>query len=212
MIKSDARDLLRRRLRDTEEELWTDGQLNSIIDLAILRVQLRVMRVNPEAELRVWRADTVVGEQYYDKPSGSMAFMEVSLSDSEASTGYRPLSRSTYFRNRDRTEPTNDTRGAYYSLFSNKIFIAPAPTVATSNGLQFIGVPALSAGDDEDVLPLHLALHLAVVIYAEMIAKGETDESKTELREELASIDQDISVLYGFGGQADAIELEDNLY
>lgn len=208
MILSDARDLLRRRLRDTEEEIWTDGQLNSIINLAILRVQLRVMRVNPEAELTVWRANLVSGQQYYNKPAGATNFIEVAMKDSDAATGYRPLTRSDYFRNRDRTEPSGDILGTYYSLFANKVFVAPAPTSDVTDGLQFIGVPALSAGDDADVLPLHLALHFAVVLYAEIIAKGETDEAKAEIREELNAVDADITTLYSYGGLAESISLD----
>ncbi len=183
MIASAARTILRRRLKDPDGEMFTDDELLALMNQAIMQEQAQVVKVNPDAHLKVYRISTT-GDRYYDIPEGMMFEVEVGFKDSDDATGYRSLERGNYFDIRAlRSGDTQDR----YARFSNKIYIGPT-TSSVVDGLQIIGVPSLSVGDWNAELPLHISLHWAIILRTQIMALGETEENVDKLWAELKEV------------------------
>lgn len=205
MTRATIRELLRRRLNEVTADNWSDSTLNTFIDLAYALVTKQVRKIDPEAMLAWDYRNTVVGTNFYEKPSGTRGPVEVGLKATSADTDWTPLVRKPYWIARDWTD--GDTvychRGAYIGIF-------PAPTTAVVNGLQFIHAPVDTMAVDVDVPKLETTLHYAIVLWAALIAKGESPESDTKDAVELQRIIGDIPQDYGSPdlGQPTALSLD----
>jgi hypothetical protein len=191
LTRATIRELVRRRLNEQTADNWTDNVLNTLIDLAYALVLKQVRKVDAEAVLAWDYRDTVAGTNWYEKPSGTRGPVEVGLKKSSADTDWTPLKRVAYHVARDWTGDTVYChRGTYIGIF-------PAPTVAVTNGIQMLHAPTDTMAVDTDVPKVEQTLHYAIVVWATLIAKGESPESDTKDATELQRIIGDIPLDYG---------------
>jgi hypothetical protein len=191
VTRSTIRTLVRRRLNEETADNWSDSVLNTIIDLAYALVQKQVRKVDPEALLFWDYRNTVANTNWYEKPSGTRGPVEVGLKTTSADTDWTPLVRKPYHIARDWTgETVYCHRGNYVGIF-------PAPTTAVTNGIQFIHAPTDAIPTDDDSPKIEPTLHYAIVLWATMIAKGDSPESDTKDAQELQRIIGDIPIDYG---------------
>lgn len=193
MTRATIRTMLRRRLNETVADNWDDSTLNTLIDLAYALVLKQVRKVDPEAVLFWDYRNTVAGTTWYEKPAGTRGPVEVGLKSLATDTDWSPLKRAPYFIARDNVDASETVychRGAYIGIF-------PAPTVSVTNGIQFIHAPTDTIPTDTDVPKLENTLHYAIVLWASLIAKGESPEDDTKDAKELQRILGDIPQDYG---------------
>lgn len=193
MTRATIRTLLRRRLNDVVADSWDDSTLNTMIDLAYALVLKQVRKVDPEAVLFWDYRDTVAGTVWYEKPAGTRGPVEVGFKASSTAADWTPLKRKPYWIARDWSD-ANETvychRGTYVGIF-------PAPAASVTQGLQFIHAPTDTFAVDTDVPKLETTLHYAIVLWASLIAKGESPESDDKDARELQRIVGDIPADYG---------------
>ena len=172
MTRATIRTLLRRRLNETVADRWDDSTLNTLIDLAYALVLKQVRKVDPEAVLFWDYRDTISGTNWYEKPAATRGPVEVGLKATSADADWTPLKRVPYHIARDYTG--SDTvychRGTYIGIF-------PAPSNTVTDGIQFIHAPTDTMAADTDVPKLEQTLHYAIVLWAALIAKGESPEA-----------------------------------
>jgi hypothetical protein len=118
--------------------------------------------------------------------------VEVGLKTNVADTDWTPLTRVPYHlaRDWDGSEHVYCHRGQYIGIF-------PAPTVSVTGGIQFIHAPTDTMTTDTDVPKVETTLHYAIVLWAALIAKGESPEDDTKDAKELGRIIGDIPQDYG---------------
>jgi hypothetical protein len=194
MTRGTIRTLLRRRLNETVADRYDDSTLNTYIDLAYALVLKQVRKVDPEAVLFWDYRSTVAGVSWYEKPAGTRGPVEVGLKKSSSDTDWTPIPRRAYHVARDVTSADETVychRGTYIGIF-------PAPTVAVTNGIQFLHAPTDTLAADTDVPKLETTLHYAIVLWAALIAKGESPEAAdSKDAAELQRLIGDIPLDYG---------------
>lgn len=191
VTRATIRSLLRRRLQETIADNWNDSTLNTFIDLAYALVLKQVRKVDPEAILFWDYRDTIAGTTWYEKPAGTRGPVEVGLKSLSTDTDWTPLKRLPYHLARDWTGDTVYChRGTYIGIF-------PPPTAAVTQGLQFLHAPTDTMAVDTDVPKVETTLHYAIVLWASLIAKGESPESDEKDAKELQRILGDIPQDYG---------------
>lgn len=192
MTRASIRTLLRRRLNEVVADNWSDDVLNTLIDLAYALVLKQVRKVDPEAVLFWDYRDTAVATSWYEKPAGTRGPVEVGLKTSVADTDWSPLVRKPYWLARDWTgsERVYCHRGTYIGIF-------PATDLAITQGIQFIHAPTDTLAVDTDVPKVETTLHYAIVVWATLLAKGESPEDDSKDARELQRIIGDIPADYG---------------
>jgi hypothetical protein len=193
LTRATIRSLLRRRLNEQIADQWDDSTLNTLIDLAYALVLKQVRKVDPEALIFWDYRNTIAGTNWYEKPSGTRGLAELGLKALSTDTDWSPLPRRPYHIARDWTSADETVychRGTYVGIF-------PAPSVSVTSGLQFLHAPTDSLAVDTDVPKLEQTLHYAIVLWAALIAKGESPESDSKDAAELGRIIGDIPQDYG---------------
>ena len=195
--------MLRRRLNEESADNWDDSTLNTLIDLAYALVLKQVRKVDPEALLFWDTRNTVSGTNWYAKPSGTRGPVEVGVKKTTADTAFEPLRRRPYHVARDITSEDEMVYchvGEYIGLF-------PAPSISVTNGLQMIHAPTDTLAVDADVPKLENTLHYAIVLWAELLAKGESPEDDSKAAKELQRLLGDIPQDYGMKDLGQSPEL-----
>jgi hypothetical protein len=196
--RSTIRTLLRRNIQETAEDNWSDTVLNELINVAYGLVRKEVRRVDREALVAWDLADIVSGTQFYEKPSGTWGPLEINLLDGGE---YKPIRRVDY----DLTRPNTFSSNSFAPTFSNTVWfhrgkyigLYPIPTESITDGIQFVHSNAEMLADDNDVPSIHVDLHYAIVLWATILAKGETKEDLQSVRASLQAILGDIGLYYG---------------
>jgi len=80
-------------------------------------------------------------------------------------------------------------------------------TVSVTQGIQFLHAPTDSLAVDGDVPKIETTLHYAIVLWASLIAKGESPESDSKDAAELQRIIGDIPQDYGSPDYGQALSL-----
>jgi hypothetical protein len=188
------RTLVRRRLHETVADDWDDSTLNTFLNLAYALVQKQVRKVDPEALVFWDYRNTVANTVWYEKPAGSRGSFEVGLKTAAADTDWTALVRKPYYLARSNSAASDRVychRGLYIGIF-------PAPTVAVTNGLQLLHAPTDTMSTDTESPKLEDTLHYAIVLWATIIAKGESpEENDSKEAAELNRIINDIPSDYG---------------
>lgn len=203
MTRATIRTLLRRRLNEAVADAWDDSTLNTLIDLAYALILKQVRKVDPESLIFWDYRDTIAGTTWYEKPSGTRGPVEVGLKSTSADTDWSPLPRRPYHVARSVTstdEVVYCHRGTYIGIF-------PAPSVSVVQGIQFLHAPTDSLAVDTDVPKLETTLHYAIVLWAALIAKGESPESDSKDAAELQRIVGDIPADYGMNDLGQSMAL-----
>lgn len=206
MTRATIRELLRRRLNEATADNWSDDVLNTVIDVAYALVLKQVRKVDPEAVLAWDYRATAVGVNWYEKPAATRGPVEVGLKATSAATDWTPLVRKPYFIARDWTGDTVYChRGTYIGIF-------PAPSEAVADGIQFLHAPTDTLAVDNDVPKVEQTLHYAIVLWAALIAKGESPETPdSKDAAELQRIIGDIPADYGSPDLAQTIALSPDI-
>ena len=185
------RALLRRRLQEQIADNWDDDTLNVMLNLSYALILKQVRKADPEALLFWDYRNTQVNVTWYEKPAGTRGPIEVGLKSAASDTDWTPLTRKPYYLARDWTGET------VYCHRGNFIGIFPAPTVSVTQGIQFIHAPTDTLAVDTDFPKIEQTLHYAIVLWATLIAKGESPESDDKDAKELARLIGDIPFDYG---------------
>lgn len=184
MTRGTMRSVLRRRLNELTQDNWTDVMLDDLLNTSLAQVQTDVMQVVPQAFVNIWRQDITAGQEFYDKPVGLQYEYLVRLKDTGSGL-YFQIRNGDYYQLQNRglslsTPPQQfntlipETK---YAHLGRHLAINPIPSVTVTNGLEIIGIPTLSMALDTDVPELNLALHMLPVLWANLFALGETQES-----------------------------------
>lgn len=188
------RSALRRRLQEETADRWEDTDLNKNLNLALVEIQKEIMKVDPKAFLYIDRADIVEDQELYEWPAG--CWYDVELRTLESGE-YSPIDRISMHEKWQRDRDEDDgSRVTYYRYDSRYFGLAPTPSADVANGLELVWVPTLTMAEDEDTPPLHLGLHYAVVLMAELISMGDTGDANDETVKELARIVNSIPQYY----------------
>jgi hypothetical protein len=182
---------LRRRLQETTADLWSDQDIEEILNLALIEMQKEVMKVDPEAFSAIDRADQVVNQEFYQFPAGLWFEREVRLLGDDGT--YKTITRVAFAERADRTTGED----VVYARFDRGNFVlSPIPSVSKINGIELVWVPTLAMATDADVPPIHLGLHGGIVLFGELIANGDTGDSSDDTLKELARVINSIPQYY----------------
>lgn len=174
MTRLEMRTLLRDRTDDdgaTQDN--TDAFLNSLLNLALLDVQERVLEVDPGAFVSVNTFDLVAAQERYDKPAGFLYEYELAIADTAQGTGWRPLRRASYQSTRRRVS----SAVVEYASLGRWFYLSPIPSASVDDALMLTWVYSLSMSADDEVPLLVLPLHEAVVDKAVVKALAGTSET-----------------------------------
>lgn len=196
MTRATMRALLRRRLNEVVVDQWQDTDLNDLLNYGLHQTQKEVMKIDPQAFIYLYTADIVNGRDLYDKPQGLWYEIEVALLDVASNSYSNVLRRKDY--NVARTlqsadQPVYCNVGRFFGIY-------PIPSASVANGMRIMGVPTLEMTADSDVPQIHLGLHEAVVLWAQLLAIGETSEAAKDVKDVLANLLNDIPKFYFISG------------
>lgn len=181
MTRAQMRTLLRRRINDVGGGQWSDAELNDLLNIGIAEVQKGVLAVDPDANLYRSRVSIVANQQLYAIPDNLLHERAVKKKDATTGT-YRRMERITFERAMEKAESadavtSNASEQTFeWFRFGQFIGLSPTPTESQTDGVELDFVPLLSVGSDSEIPPVPLSLHYAVVLRAEIAAKGETTE------------------------------------
>ena len=195
MNRGDARTLLRRRINEPTADNWSDSILNTLLNLGYAFVLKQIRRVNKEAILFWEYRNTVAGSNWYEKPSNTTSIVEVGFKDIATDTDWEPLTRKPYYLARGWTTGVSGSETVYCHR-GNYIGLFPAPTNSVTKGLRLLTVPNDQLTLDTDNFLVELTLQYAVVLYAAILAKGESPEDDAKDQRELTRLIGDIPVDY----------------
>ena len=209
MTRDAMRALLRRRLNETTADNWTDDNLNGLLLEGLRRMETMILRVNPEAFLTSCITDLVQDQSYYLKPTGILYEVRVETK-TDVSAEFKKIEKGDFDSVADvaELESTGSGRQAMrYAHYGKEFFLGPAPSSSVSGGLRVHFVPSISMANDDDVPQLAIPLHLGIVLYAHMLAIGETGEGREAILSDLKEILADIPAYYRkSGGRPDNLQ------
>jgi len=187
------RTLLRRRLGEITADNWTDVLLDELINLAYSMVYKEVRRVEPDAITHWSYRNTVAGTSWYQKPQDTRGLLRVGYMGTLVAPAVytqlfpKPIEIAESWNG---TDPVYCTRGIFVGIF-------PAPTVSVVNGLEFQHTPTPTLALDTDSPDLEASLQYAIILWACLLAKGESPESDSKEASQLQTILADIPNDYG---------------
>jgi len=180
MTRGEARDdVLRRRLQEDTPNRWSNENLNRLLNLALQETQKRILAIQPEAFKREYRADQVANQEFYEWPAGMWTSKK--LATGNPTDGFVRLSPIALIQ-------AESGQAGFVPWDSRYFMLAPKPSDSVVNGIQCVCVPTLTMAVDTEVLPLPLAMHMAVVLYAEIFALGDVGEASAQAKSELEPI------------------------
>jgi hypothetical protein len=145
----------------------------------------------------------VAGTSWYPLPA-TFGVSMVSIKLATTDLVYSELHPKRY---RDIKDRTGDSY--YYTLRGQWMGIFPAPSLSIANGIEVIHSPIMSMGSDTEEPRIKLPLHLAISLWARLIALGETDDSTGETTKRLSEIISDIPNWYDMNSdEADKLIVE----
>lgn len=187
MNREGMRNLLRRRLVDDAVLTFDDDVLNDALNQAATFVQADIEQVAPGSFLTITTQSIVADDAIYQKPEGIWSLVELAIKD--ASTGrYRSLGTPVTLDQLRSLENADGSSGVTrFGFFGESIMLSPTPSASVTAGLRWIFDRSAQMAEDDDVCPIHLGLHQAVVLRAQMLLMPESvGEASKELRTLLA--------------------------
>lgn len=200
------RSLLRRRLDDPElldgdpgdNQFFSDANLDEILNLAAQRLQRMITIVEPAAFLDITEQNLEANVWKYPKPRGAWSIQDVRMQDA-TSGEYRSLGEPVDPWDLDQVARSagSTTRFGFFGRF---IRLAPTPTTALTNGLQWWVVQsvevATGAQYDNESFDFHTGLaNLHILLAQEVSSPEQTGDGMDELRK-LISAEQETIPLY----------------
>jgi hypothetical protein len=191
------RGALRRRLQEDVADRWSDADLNLALNHGLIELEKEILKVDPEAFSYIDRADIVANQEYYEWPDGIWYERELRYLNSSPALPltYTSMRRINFNERADGAH--TDASVTCYARFDRERFVlAPVPTASIVNGLEIVYVPSLSMAQDTDHPPVHLGLHLAVVLFAEIISLADVGDGSDETIKDLARMINSIPQYY----------------
>lgn len=177
------RTLLRRRLQESTADQWQDSDLNDLLNLGLHEIQKRVVAVDPFFLVYIDEADSVGSQDLYKKPVGFWYEFSLEVKDSAAGE-YKRIKRE----DDPEVQLSGNATVQTYSHFGQYFRIKPAPAVNLVDGIRLSYMPTLEMAADSDVPDIHLALHMAAVVAAQMVTMGELGVARDTIQAELESL------------------------
>jgi hypothetical protein len=178
MDLGDAVSLLRRRIQEVTADNWTDADLITLINLACRDAEIEVLIRDKKAFITVSTANLVVDASRYPLPAGFVRAHRVEIKDDSAAAGYKPISKirdyDTYSESGDSVVDEANPR---YAILGDWLKIIPTPNSAVTAGIRLTWVHTVSISDENDILPILLLMHDAIVHRAKILALHETEET-----------------------------------
>jgi hypothetical protein len=181
------RRILRRRIDDPEPEggttfQWSNEDLDEVLNLAAAEIQAEIKIVDPQAFIRVTRSDIEADTPLAPKPQNAGPILDVKALSDEGE--YVSMGAPIRF---DQTSAVGSSDSMRYAIVGRWIYLAPTPTEAVENGLEwwFSETAQIATGESNDssTFPIDVNLHDALIMRAQLMLIGEgSDEAKT-LRE-----------------------------
>lgn len=185
---------LRRQLQEVVEDQFSDSILNDHLNLGLARMQGEIMAIDEMAFLVEDTTNIVANQELYSWPTGfwyeHMLWM-YNTATAKYDIAIHPASSQSAPRE---VRPEGST--LEYSHYGQWFKLSPIPTTALANGLKLISMPTLTMALDTDSPPFPTPLHWAVVLFAKLIALGETGEAADEAQKVLGPILQRLPSYY----------------
>lgn len=183
--------LTRRRINEVVADNFADSEINTLINIAYDLILRQIRRVDPLAVVHWSYRDTVAGANWYAKPAGTRGIASVGLRTVTGGT-YTTLDPKAYSIARIWTgaNPVYCHRGTYIGIF-------PAPAAAIVQGLEIQHAPTATLALDTDETDVDTGLQYAIVLWATLLAKGESPESDSKEAAQLQQILGDIPNDFG---------------
>ena len=199
--RAQMREITRRRLLEQSADRWDDADLNSLLNMALNRVQLGLMRIDPDRFIYKSTAPVVANDEYVELPSGFWNVKRVRFK-SEAAGDWKRIKPSTMKLLTERLEGgTADPSDTHYVVLSKWILLTPTPSVSVNPGLELLWVPTLTMAADADVPDIPLLSHMAVVVQTHIYALPEVGTTqRDELVAEYRDIMNDLILAWNQGG------------
>jgi hypothetical protein len=190
------RTLLRRRLKDQAVINWDDGELNTMLNEGSSWVQKEIVKADPAAFVVITHQHIQAGVNRYPKPQGIWSLIDVARKNSTTGV-YSSLGAPVDVRTVRGLQAGAASTVTRYAILGNEIMIGPTPTAALNDGLEWTWVQSATMSEDDDVSPIHIALHNAIVLRAHILLMAETNSSEAaELRKQLQEEMEDIPTYY----------------
>lgn len=194
--RAQMREWLRRRLNETTADQWSDSALNDYLNQGLVMVQDEIEKVDDEAFVYEDVANTVVAQQKYPFPTNMKKVLKLEYKAS-SSADYVELDQISSWRKIE--DPDINQATLVYAMYGRYLYIKPEPTVAVTQGLRLTYVPVLAMGSDSDVPDVVSDLHIAIVLFAQLVAFGDSSgaTARTEVKEDLLYHLNRIATTYG---------------
>lgn len=214
MNRSALREILRRNINDpVSGGLFSDEELNDILNIAYANIQKEIRKINPEAHIFWDYINSIAGESWYPLPE-TFGIKRVGLKDTSASTNWSKLDKKVLddidpvarpVTTKDGVLlPNNQVNilGQFYARVGQWIGIFNPPTASVTNGIQLLHSPIMSMAADSDYPRIKVPTHMGIVWWAKLLAKGETDETAPETKARLAELMGDLPTWYDYDTDA----------
>jgi hypothetical protein len=206
MRLADMRSWVRRRLHDDgEQKRFTNGEIDTALNVGAQQVQAAIEAVNPDAFEREYRTNVLASEPAYQLPRGFLRSKSLLLDltgDGATEAWHRPIS---WFRTPKGTNYMDQQGGYHYGYAGGVLRVFPVPDSDVEDGIQLWYVPSLEMSEDDDdleALGLVAPLHVAVVLWGVKLLLPEDGESQGDIDAEIGKIMARVPDIYGGSFQA----------
>lgn len=213
MTLAQIRALVRRRIREVTADQWTDAEIDTVINVALARMETLILKIAPDEFVSVYTKDLTSGDGYYEMPATTIHPLMLERRDSTSSS-YRRARRVKFADILDRlansTTAAAETDETLYARVGRKrIIVWPTPTASVSAGLRLTHVDTLTLADETDVPNLPVPLHIGIVYWSEIMLVGEGREEVKGSEAQLASLIGDIPMWYlQSGDRPDSLDID----
>lgn len=208
MTRATMRTLLRRALNEILPDQFDDATLNIYLNEAVHQLQISVMKFDPDAF--IWEATAALAkdQELYDLPTDLWQIRVISILD-PTSAKYIPIEKGLLTTARAGNNfstgafPAISAKGSgpytstHWFRMGQFLGFSPVPVANLAAGFKVTYVPTLGMALDTDVPPIHVGIHYGIVLWAVLIATGETAEATQAVRERLATVLSEIPNVYG---------------
>jgi hypothetical protein len=198
--------LLRRQIKDPPSGGdWQEPELDALLNAGLLQIQRLIKQAVPHAFISTDTIDLISGTSLYALSLLSPApWWIYSIRKLDSSSGsYAKIDKKPYSYLQSYTDTDETT--TIWARIGRNIAIAPTPTTSQTAGLEVVYEPLLTMTLDADIPAIHDGLHMAIVLWAKILASEESDEQMDATRKTLAEMLVDISSYYPHEGDPDSM-------
>lgn len=181
MTRAQLRARLEKRLQDTTTEQWSLAEKNDLLNDGLREIQKRIMFIDPFFLIEENVADITINEARIKKPLGFM--YEFSLERKDPTSGI--YSRMYPIDDEESRQRDSSASVVKYSHDGQYFKLSPTPSASIVDGFRLKSMQTLTMAADSDVPDVHIMLHQAIVIAAQLMALGDTGVAREAIAQEL---------------------------